>query len=621
MADNKVTTIVSANTTQFEAGMARADSALRKASGNWQKSTRAAQGGFQSLGGAATVLAGIVGGISLSSFARDAINAAGELQTLADRTGVSASVFSALRFQIQDAGGTLSGFSASLGIMANKIGELGKGTKSAVDDFARLGLRFEDLKSLSPEQQFFAITQAIGKLGTGFEKTEAARNIFGRGAASLIPIINQTSGAVGEFVDQQVELGNALSDAQIARLDDFGDAISRAGISAGNAVAGGFADVLSFIDELDARLSRFNRLNSKTAQGGAGGASAGAGTMGGGFAGAALAENEKRRQQAIADYIAKAQGGGFVTQPTFGSVGLSPPPSSGKPSGGGMPTKGEQDAAKKRKDTMEDIRQSLIRENEQLEIRNEHLEVFSKKGFEGQAQYEASLQRSLRVEEIKAATAKNGIVLTQKETAAIKEKLDAIQREEEKYGQLEEARKKADEAERDRQQAMNQFATTFSSAFEDAIVSGAKLRDVLQGVASDLLRIAVRRQITEPLFNAVSGEGGLLSGFGKILGFANGGNPPVNRPSIVGERGAELFVPRSAGTIIPNHALGGGGGSVNVIVNNNAQASVNTTQQANGNGFDIMVQIDQLNADLLSRPNSRTSQAMAQRMQQRLNKR
>ena len=46
--------------------------------------------------------------------------------------------------------------------------------------------------------------------------------------------------------------------------------------------------------------------------------------------------------------------------------------------------------------------------------------------------------------------------------------------------------------------------------------------------------------------------------------FANGGNPPVGRPSIVGERGPELFVPRTAGTIIPNHAMGGANVTVNV---------------------------------------------------------
>lgn len=42
------------------------------------------------------------------------------------------------------------------------------------------------------------------------------------------------------------------------------------------------------------------------------------------------------------------------------------------------------------------------------------------------------------------------------------------------------------------------------------------------------------------------------------LGFQEGGNPPVGMASLVGERGPELFVPRQAGTIIPNHVLEGG---------------------------------------------------------------
>ena len=54
--------------------------------------------------------------------------------------------------------------------------------------------------------------------------------------------------------------------------------------------------------------------------------------------------------------------------------------------------------------------------------------------------------------------------------------------------------------------------------------------------------------------------------------FANGGRPPVGRPSIVGERGAELFVPDRAGTIIPNHQLGGMGGT-NIVVNVDASGS------------------------------------------------
>ena len=49
-----------------------------------------------------------------------------------------------------------------------------------------------------------------------------------------------------------------------------------------------------------------------------------------------------------------------------------------------------------------------------------------------------------------------------------------------------------------------------------------------------------------------------LSLVGKMRGFEKGGRPPVGQPSIVGEKGAELFVPDQAGTIIPNNKLGMG---------------------------------------------------------------
>ena len=48
--------------------------------------------------------------------------------------------------------------------------------------------------------------------------------------------------------------------------------------------------------------------------------------------------------------------------------------------------------------------------------------------------------------------------------------------------------------------------------------------------------------------------------------FADGGS--ISGPSIVGERGPELFVPRGSGTIIPNNQLGSAmGGQPQVVYN------------------------------------------------------
>ena len=73
---------------------------------------------------------------------------------------------------------------------------------------------------------------------------------------------------------------------------------------------------------------------------------------------------------------------------------------------------------------------------------------------------------------------------------------------------------------------------------------------------------------------ATGGGNGL--GIGDIFGFAAGGDPPVGRPSLVGERGPELFVPKSAGTILTHDdtkkILGGTGGGT--IINNTVNQTI-----------------------------------------------
>ena len=62
-------------------------------------------------------------------------------------------------------------------------------------------------------------------------------------------------------------------------------------------------------------------------------------------------------------------------------------------------------------------------------------------------------------------------------------------------------------------------------------------------------------------FNILAVGAAIKFGMGlvnKIRGFEKGGRPPVGQPSIVGERGPELFMPDQAGTIVPNNQLGMG---------------------------------------------------------------
>ena len=93
-----------------------------------------------------------------------------------------------------------------------------------------------------------------------------------------------------------------------------------------------------------------------------------------------------------------------------------------------------------------------------------------------------------------------------------------------------------------------------------AIDGTKKLGEVARGILMDIRNQLIR-------FGVIS----MFKSFGfDFLKFADGGRPPVGRPSIVGERGPELFVPDSAGTIVPNHQLGGG---TSVVVNVDASGT------------------------------------------------
>ena len=102
-----------------------------------------------------------------------------------------------------------------------------------------------------------------------------------------------------------------------------------------------------------------------------------------------------------------------------------------------------------------------------------------------------------------------------------------------------------------------------ASGFEDAIFSGQKLGEVIRSIGMDLMRMVFQQTVTAPLAAGISGA--ILKGFRAEGGPVNSGSPYV-----VGEKGPELFVPHSSGSIVPNGAMGSGGGStggVNVTYN------------------------------------------------------
>lgn len=128
-----------------------------------------------------------------------------------------------------------------------------------------------------------------------------------------------------------------------------------------------------------------------------------------------------------------------------------------------------------------------------------------------------------------------------------------------------------------RGQEVFQTVTSNMSAAIDNFVRTGKLSfsSLAKSIIQDLIAIQLKASVTSMFssgFKMFSSGGTDAGGYTSSLAqFADGGNPPVGVPSIVGERGPELFIPHTSGTIIPNNrmqsALGGGQTVNNFTIN------------------------------------------------------
>jgi lambda family phage tail tape measure protein len=130
------------------------------------------------------------------------------------------------------------------------------------------------------------------------------------------------------------------------------------------------------------------------------------------------------------------------------------------------------------------------------------------------------------------------------------------------------------------------LTNAMSTAIDNFVENGKfSFKDFAGSIIKDLIKIELKMQAMQlfrmgvgAIMGAFSGGiggattigAGTLEGGAGALAFpvrANGGTVSGNSPYMVGERGAELFVPGRSGTVIPNNNLGDFGGVTNITNN------------------------------------------------------
>jgi len=199
-----------------------------------------------------------------------------------------------------------------------------------------------------------------------------------------------------------------------------------------------------------------------------------------------------------------------------------------------------------------------------------------------------------------------------------KENAEILSEQKKKAQELAEFNKKLDNIMAEVDSTFKEAGESISDAFADSIVKGKSFKDamkqIFQDVSAQIVSTVLQIMVIGPLIeklnealrdmraNMQSVGGFSLSGFltnaiiGSVLPqpsgipgmppMANGGIVAPNRPYMVGEKGVEMFVPRTAGNIVPNSQMGG-----SVVINQSLNFSTGVVPTVRAEVMNLMPQI------------------------------
>jgi hypothetical protein len=121
---------------------------------------------------------------------------------------------------------------------------------------------------------------------------------------------------------------------------------------------------------------------------------------------------------------------------------------------------------------------------------------------------------------------------------------------------------------------------SLTSVFMGTMSVKDAFRNMALSIVEDLIRIQIQRSITGPIADALSG-----------MFRAQGGSVTVGKPYVVGEKGPEMFVPSSSGSIIPNNKMGGGDGGGTVVINQTLNFALGVQQTVRAEVMNMLPQI------------------------------
>ena len=236
-----------------------------------------------------------VGGILAGAFAFDkiiqgfsnAIDKGDQLQDLANRFGLAASSLQQIGNAASVSGAGIEEVASAMNKLAVNAGKAIGGDDAMKQAFADIGLTVQQLKEMSPQDIFFALSEAIKNTSNPLEAFAKAQAVAGKSVGALMEMMRMGSSSIqelgnsmGVFSNETISKLSAASDAlkafQLLNTLVFGNVVSKI-MDAVEAYArfAAIRPLIQFFDQIKASTTGSGK-SVRDIEGGSGGVSAAA---------------------------------------------------------------------------------------------------------------------------------------------------------------------------------------------------------------------------------------------------------------------------------------------------------------------------------------------------------
>lgn len=184
--------------------------------------------GARAVAGFVTGVAAV--GAAIGGLVLNMVDAGSEIDDNAQKIGFSTEAYQYWALVMQRIGTDASTLSLAIRNMTTFTQNLADGQGEALLTLQKLGIGYEEFMAMTPEEQFYAIIEALQGMTDETEKTQIAQEIFGnRVYQELLPLLNMEQGSLEDLRNEFESLGLIMSDDMVKSIAAVGDKLDNLG--------------------------------------------------------------------------------------------------------------------------------------------------------------------------------------------------------------------------------------------------------------------------------------------------------------------------------------------------------------------------------------------------------